>query len=372
MNARLTLILLFPLLLALPFVACQPSGDANAPAATADVPAAAMAKPPGSNYEGKAFTFNEIGNGVYHAVGTGNLSVGCNAAIVVNEDDVLIVDSHISPAAAWALVEELKTVTDKPIRYVVNTHFHFDHSHGNQIFGPDVEIIGHEYTREQIVSGASTSGRAYEMFIGGIPGRIEELASERTRAIDATDDDRLAEAERALEIQKNFKEATDAVVATAPDTTLSHRMTLNRGGREIQLLFFGRGHTGGDVVVYLPEERVVATGDLMTGGLSYMGNGYLSEWADTLDEVKTLDFDVVLPGHGEAFREKEKIDNFQDYIRDLSSKIEAAHAAGKSIEEAAATIDMTNHQDHYPSLTEPGVHPHAVARVYGLLEGTEQ
>lgn len=362
---------LFLLLLALPSLACQPSAEGPASTESKGAPAS-IAEPPGASYEGKAFTFNEIGNGVYHAVGTGNLSVGCNASIIVNDEDVLIVDSHISPAAAWALVEELKSLTDKPVRYVVNTHFHFDHSHGNQIFGPDVEIIGHEFTREKIVAGDSKSGRAYDMFIGAIPDQIEELEAERTRAVDATDNDRIAETERALAIQRNFKEATDAVVPTPPNTTLSRRMTLIRGGREIQLLFFGRGHTGGDVVVYLPQERVVATGDLLTAGISYMGDGYLSEWADTLEEVKKLDFDVVLPGHGDAFREKEKIDYFQAYIRDLLSKITAAHEAGKSIEEAAATIDMTNHREHYPALTEPGVNPHAVARVYGLLEGSEE
>ena len=149
-------------------------------------------------------------------------------------------------------------------------------------------------------------------------------------------------------------------------------MTLIGGGREIQLLFFGRGHTGGDVVIYLPQERVVATGDLLTGGLGYMGNAYLEEWADTLEEVKNLDFDVVLPGHGAAFEDIEKIDHFQAYVRDLWTKILNKHEAGVSEEEAIQTIDMTNHAEHYPQIDGPGVHPHAVQRVYALLDGTEQ
>ena len=92
-----------------------------------------MPRPPGAEYEGDAFTFHRIQDDIYHAIGTGNLTAGANAAIIINENDVLLVDSHISPAAAWALLRELQPITDKPVRYVVNTHFHFDHVHGNQI-----------------------------------------------------------------------------------------------------------------------------------------------------------------------------------------------------------------------------------------------
>ena len=142
-----------------------------APPVVSEAPADAGAGPPaGAVYEGEAFTFHEIQPGIYHAVGTGNLSVGCNGSVFVNENDVLLVDSHITPAAAWALLKELKNITDKPVRYVVNTHFHFDHAHGNQVFPEDVEIIGHEFTREKLVAGASKNGRSCAEMIGGSSG----------------------------------------------------------------------------------------------------------------------------------------------------------------------------------------------------------
>ena len=103
-------------------------------------------RPPGSTYTGQAFTFNKIQEGIWHAVGTGNLVVMSNATIVEGDRDVLVVDSHVTPGGAWALREELKAVTPKPIRFVVNSNYHFDHSNGNQIYGPDEEIIGHEFT----------------------------------------------------------------------------------------------------------------------------------------------------------------------------------------------------------------------------------
>src|SRR6476661_5281177 len=102
--------------------------------------AAQRPRPPGATFKGDAFTLREIVPGIYHAVGSGAFSVGCNAAVIVNQDDVLIVDSHSSPAAAWALLEQVRAITPKPVKYVINTHFHWDHAHGNQIYGPEVEI----------------------------------------------------------------------------------------------------------------------------------------------------------------------------------------------------------------------------------------
>lgn len=324
-------------------------------------------RPPGADYEGRAFEFHEIGDGVYHAVGTGRLAVGCNGSIIVNRDDVMIVDSHISPAAAWALVEELKAITPKPVRYVVNTHFHFDHSHGNQAFSDDVEIIGHEFTREMLADGGSTSGRTYDSFIGGLPDRITGLRE----GVDATSD----AAERArlqaeLVIQENHKRATDAVVPTPPTITLSRSLTLHRGGREIRLLFLGRGHTGGDVVVHLPRERVVITGDLLTAGTAYLGDSHPLEWVETLERLKELDFDTVLPGHGQAFEGKAKVGHFQAYLRDFWTQVTAKRTAGVAAMDAAAQIDMRAHAQNYPDIREPGVALNAVLRAYDLLDGT--
>jgi glyoxylase-like metal-dependent hydrolase (beta-lactamase superfamily II) len=359
----------FALLVLIPGPGCQP--QAPPPVVPTESSSPAL-PPPGADYEGKAFTFQEIKPGIYHAVGTGSLAVGCNGSIFVNEDDVLVVDSHITPAAAWALLKELKTITDKPVRYVVNTHFHFDHAHGNQVFPDDVEIIGHEFTRDKLVAGASKSGRSWDLFVGGLPARITDMEAELKAAQDASDQTKAAELQKNIEVQRRHQAATAAIEVTPPTTTLSQRMTLFRGGREIQLLYFGRGHTGGDVVVYLPAEKVVATGDLLTAGLSYMGDAYLEDWANTLEELKRLDFEWILPGHGEAYREKERIGYFQAYLRDLSKEIAKMHADGVTAQEAAKRIDMTSHAAHFSTITGPGVHPHAVERAYALLEGKEQ
>jgi glyoxylase-like metal-dependent hydrolase (beta-lactamase superfamily II) len=338
-------------------------------ALTHPVSTQAPSRPPGADYTGRAFNFVKIADDVYHAVGTSALTVGCNGAVVVNDSDVLVVDSHISPAAAWALREELKTVTPKPIRFVVNTHFHFDHAHGNEIYGRDVEIIGHEFTRAQLASGASKTGRSHAFFVGTLPAQIDQLEKRIAAAADPAE---RAKLEAQLAVMKRHYVATQAVSPTPPTVTLTETLTLYRGGREIRLLHLGRGHTGGDVVVHLPKERLVVTGDLLTAGPSYLGDGYFTEWIATLEKLRAVDFDTVLPGHGDAFKGKAKIDHFQAYLRDFWTQAQQQHKARVAAEEAARRIDLRAQSANYPAITQAGVNVNGVLRAYELLDGKVQ
>lgn len=326
-------------------------------------------RPPGAEFKGEAFRFNKVQDGIYHAVGTGALSVGCNASIFVNDEDVLIVDSHSTPAAAWALAEQIKSITDKPIRYVVNTHFHWDHAHGNQVYGPGVEIIGHEFTRRMLAAGESMRGRSWDMFIGGVPAQIADLDRQIKAAPEGAQKDKVRDQ---LFVLQQYREALASIKPQPPTVTLNDSLTLHRGGREIRLLFLGRGHTGGDVVVYLPKERVVATGDLLGAGPGYLGDAYVPEWGATLDRLRALEFDWVLPGHGEAFQGKERIGFFQAYLSDFWQQARTLHDAGVGAEEAAKRIDLRKHAANYPTvpaLKDVGVLNHGVYRAFDQIEG---
>ena len=326
--------------------------------------AAQSRQPAGTAHNGKAFKFNKVREGIYHAVGTGSLAVVGNSSFIVNDNDVIVVDDHVSPAAAWVLLEEIKEVTNKPVTTVINTHFHFDHAHGNQIFAPNVQIIGHEFTRRMLLSN-SIGMPLYQNYVTGLPGQIDGLrkriASEADAAAKAKLQTQLQVAENNLASQKELK-------PTPPNVTLATQMTLYRGSREIQIRFLGRGHTAGDVVVFLPNEKVVMTGDFLTSGLSNMSDSYPEEWVTSLDALKKLDFDTVLPGHGDAFTDKTKIDYFQAYLRDVWSEVSRLKKEGVSGEEAAKRADLTKHKDHFP-IQGPGVPPIAATRIYDLIDG---
>src|SRR5215471_3353723 len=325
--------------------------------------AAQARKPAGTEHTGKAFRFNKVRDGIYHAVGTGNLAVVGNSSVIVNDNDVIVVDDHVSPAAAWVLLDEIKEFTNKPVTTVINTHFHFDHAHGNQIFDNKVNIIGHEFTRQMLLSN-STSMPLYKNYVTGIQPQIDDL---KKRLASETDAAKQAALKTQIAVAENNKAAQAELKPTPPNVTLTDRMTLYRGSREIQIRFLGRGHTGGDVVVLLPREKVVMTGDFLTAGLSNMSDAYLDEWVTSLDALKTLDFDTVLPGHGEAFTDKAKIGYFQDYLRDVWAEVGRLKRQGVSAEEAAKRADMTKHSAHLP-IQGPGVPIIAVNRIYELLD----
>ena len=341
--------------------ACAP-GEPTGP----EPDGAGSAIPAGTLHNGPAFQFNQITDGVYHIVGTGSLTVGSNSVAIVNDEDVMLVDSHITPAAAFVLLEELQNVTDKPVRYVVNTHFHFDHADGNQVFGEDVEIIGHRFTRE-ILEGNALEEPSFQNFTSGVPGQIEQL---RADVADAAEAD-LSDLEEQLFVLENYRDALAEIDPTPPNLTLDQKMTIFSGDREIQLLFLGRGHTGGDVLVYLPAEGILCTGDLLVEGLAFMGDGYANEWIETLDAVAGLNFDTVLPGHGMAFTGKDKIDSFSSYLADLWTQTNQLHSQGVSVEAASEMVDLTVHSGAYPQIQGAGADTLAVQRIYDLLDAEE-
>jgi cyclase len=151
--------------------------------------------------------------------------------------------------------------------------------------------------------------------------------------------------------------------------TLDRTMAIYRGSREIRIRFLGRGHTGGDVVVYLPKERIVATGDLLVEATSYMGDAFFTDWIATIETLKGLDFDTVLPGHGRAFTGKAKLEHWQAYLRDFWSQAQKFHAAGVPWEEAAKQVDLRGHAVNYPAIRAAGISPnHGMRRAYEILD----
>ena len=322
--------------------------------------------PAGTSHQGDAFRFNEVADGVYHVVGTGALTVVGNGAVIVNDDDVVIVDDHVSPAAAWVLLEEVKRLTPKPVRYVINTHFHFDHAHGNQVFGPGIDIIGHEFTREMLASGKPLQMPLYKGYIDGLPIQIATLRDRVAKEQDAT---ARAKLQTQLTAAENNLASQKELTLVPPNLTLRTEMTLFRGSREIQLRLLGRGHTGGDVVVYLPKEKIVITGDFLTAGMSNLSDAYPEEWATSLEALKKLDFTTVLPGHGEAYTDKAKIDYYQAYLRDVWAQASKLKQQGVSAEDASKRIDMSAHTAHYPPNANLSVNVSAVQRMYALLDG---
>ena len=314
---------------------------------------------------GKAYRFETVANGVYYATSTGSMVTGSNNVAVVGDRDVLVVDTGTSPAAARAFIDDLKLVTPKPVRYVVNTHFHYD-TDGNQVYAGRADIIAHEYVKAAIQTLDVLHREPYKTSqLTNVPNRIEAL---KKQIAAETDGPRKATLERQLAVAQQGWEELKEITPTPPNVTYTTKKIVNLGGREVQLLFLGRGHTNGDTVVFLPQERVVATGDLMESQIAYMGDAQFDEWVTTLEALKKLDFDVDLPGHGAPFRGKALITAFQGYLTDLIKQGGALRQQGLSVETMAQRVDLTAYTRSFPQIQGPGVDIRGARRLYEWMD----
>jgi glyoxylase-like metal-dependent hydrolase (beta-lactamase superfamily II) len=294
------------------------------------------------------------------------MATGSNDVVVIGDREVLVVDTGTSPAAARALVDDLKLITALPVRYVVNTHFHYDHVNGNQVFAGRATIIGHEYVKYAIENLDVLHREPYQTSqLSNVPLRIESLKKLLASETDAA---RRTTLQSQLTISEQGFEALKEIRPTPPDKTYSKRLDLKIGHHDVQLLFLGRGHTNGDTVVYLPRERIVCTGDLMEPALAYMGDAQFDEWVTTLDALKKLDWDTLLPGHGAPFQGKTLVTGFQSYLTDLVRTVSELKRQGVSPEDAAIRVDMTAHQKDFPQITRPGAELRGVRRLYVWLD----
>lgn len=312
--------------------------------------------------QGKTYKFQKIADGVYYATG----GFGSNNVVVVNDSGVLLVDTGTTPAAARAFVADIRMLTNKPIRYVVNTHWHFDHTDGNSIFGPDVQIIAHDFVRTAITTFDVLHREPFLTSQGNaVPEQIEDLGS---RIAVERDPQRKADLQQQLLAAQQILVQLKDIRPTPPTVTYSDKLVLHEGSREIDLLFLGRGHTGGDTVVWLPGERIVCSGDLMESRIAYMGDAYFDEWVATLDKLKNLDFAVDLPGHGFPFSDKNMITEFQAYLTDLTTQAAQLKAQGVPAEDAAKRVNLMSHARYFPQIQGLGADLRGMQRVYAWID----
>lgn len=294
-----------------------------------------------------AFDIVKVADGVYAAIGraTAPMAIGSNAAIIVNQDDVVVVDTHLTPSAARALLAEIRKLTDKPVRYVVNTHWHNDHTQGNQayfdVFPGGVEYISSHATREDIVNKAIPSVKeTLESLPATIAQGEQQLAAGVGPDGKPLTDEQKQQRRLALDRQKAYLEELKQMQITLPTLTFERSLALHKPGRTIHILFFHKGHTRGDVVVYLPAEKVLVSGDLLTAGIPFPRDSYPGEWVQTLEAIAALDFTQVIPGHGPVQQGKEHLTLLTNLFRSLVEQVRAAAGRGLSLEDTKKAVNV--------------------------------
>ncbi|MEN8145343.1 MAG: MBL fold metallo-hydrolase [Gemmatimonadota bacterium] len=287
---------------------------------------------------GATHSLTELAEGVYAVQAHFQ---GANAAIVINDGSVLVVDSHGSPASAAALLEEVGRLTDQPVRYVVNTHWHADHHVGNQAyynaFPGEVEFISHRFTREDIPELARQQLKDAAPFMEGpLEKAREQLRTGTDEHGDALTREQRRQIERFAQGQAAFLDSIDSLEFVLPSLTFERSLTLHTPTRPIHISYFYRGHTRGDVVVYLPSEKVLVAGDLLTQPILWSWSSYPADYVKTLRALEELDIERIVIGHGEVLAGKAYLIQSRQFLESVVDHVSRSLASGSSLEQAQA------------------------------------
>ena len=287
--------------------------------------------------DAKIFDIEKVADGVYLAVARVRRVINSSSAIFVGSKDVLVVDSQNSPSATAALIAQMKKeVTTKPVRYVVNTHFHDDHIHGNSAYkalGSKVDFIATKTTADLM---AQETDLRLKRTLGAI-SNLKERAKEYLAK--ATSDAEKAFYAEQIRQWEAFQEEMKSFSVELPTITFADAHVIKDSVHDLHIEWHGLAHTAGDVVVFCPQKKVVATGDMILGGMPYFPDAFPRLWPKTIDSVGSRGFDIILPAHGPILR-RNRMKNMRDYIEEHTAQVEEGMKAGKTIDELKASITM--------------------------------
>ena len=284
----------------------------------------------------KKISFTEVGEGLYAFTAEGDP----NSGVIIGDDSVMIVEAQATPRLANKVIECVRTVTDKPISHVVLTHYHAVRVLGASAFGAQ-QVIMSETTRGQVVERGQ-----------------EDWDSEFQR------------------FPRLFEGHESIPGLTWPTTTFNGRMSVFLGKRRVDLMQLGRAHTAGDIVIHVPDENVMFTGDIVEyHSACYCGDGHLKDWSSTLDNIKSYDVAAIAPGRGDALVGSEMvnaaIENTRDFVSSTYAPAAKVAAKGGTLKDAWDAVRA----ECDPKFADYAIYEHClpfnVARAYDEARGID-
>jgi cyclase len=278
-------------------------------------------------FDSPHFKLYSIGDDVYAAIHKPGGQAICNAGFVDLGKEVIVFDSFLSIAAARDFKEAIREMTGKPVRWLVNSHSHNDHIRGNQVFVPGASILSSAAIRDDLVNHGREQADAEQSYaterVSLYQGMLEESRSDTERE----------DAKMWLGYFKAMAESYPDLKITPPDLVFKDSITIYGNKRAVKLIEFQQGHMESDIVLYLPEEQILFTGDLVFIEMHpYLADGDPLGLKKTLTKLLEWPVEIVVPGHGRVGN-KDDIQVMIDYIDMTGSMAEKLKKQGKKPED---------------------------------------
>ena len=281
--------------------------------------------------DSKLFDLQKAADGVYFARARAQAVINCNGAVFVRSKDVIVVDAHSKPSAAASMIAQIRSeVTDKPVRYVINTHFHWDHMQGDHAYrqtASKVDIIATNATKKLM---SELSIKRMQESADEIAQQIEKMRKRSEGSSSAAEKAFCAEQ---IQQMQSYEAELKSFQLELPDITFDNSYELKDPAFDLHLQFHGHAHTAGDVFVHCIQRRALATGDASHGWVPNLGDGYPHAWPETIDKVMQGDFKYVLGGHGPMQSDRGVMTNQRNYIEELTGKVEEGKRDGLTVAE---------------------------------------
>lgn len=313
----------------------------------------AIAVRPASAEEQRNVT--KLAEGIYAIEHLGHRDDGMfsgNTTVVVGSRQVLVVDSAYLPSVTRADIAQIKQWTNKPVAFVLNTHFHNDHNLGNSLYidaFPAVTIIAHTETKKSMDLFGPGSANREERTDIRLQKYLDDGKGPNGQALSAED---TAYVKQVLEGRRPFIDEIRQFRYQGPTLTFDHDFSIDLGDREVQIKFLGRANTAGDAIAYLPKEKIAVVGDLLGSPIPFANDGYPTEWIQALQNLGQLDADTIITGHGQVLRDKSRVFLYRDLLQSAVDQMNAklkglGPAMSHTIDEVKGSIDLSSFKQRF-------------------------
>ena len=290
----------------------------------------------------------KLAEGVY-AIQHQNLidgNISGNTTVIIGDREVFVADSSYRQSAAREDIAQIHQWTNKPVGYLLNTHFHNDHNNGNKTYMdafPLLAIIAQEETKKDmdlIQPGNIERQR------GQLAALIATLQQGKAQSGRPLTEDEKKQVQELLPGLEQAEAESKTLVYQSPTLTFTDKVVVDLGNREVQVMHLGRGNTPGDTIVYLPKERIIVAGDLLVHPIPFTGDGYPAEWVQTLHKLGELDATTIVPGHGPILHDKTYLylvaDLMQSAVDQVRARIRQIGFPGShTLDEIKGSVDLT-------------------------------